>query len=90
MDADQIVVLHDGKIVGLGKHRELLKNCRIYREIAESQLSEEELAMKNRMDKLKEAFVTIKPFIAPYKWGIHSFYDHGGAHLHCPRRRAGI
>ncbi len=44
MDADQIAVLHDGKIVGLGKHRELLKNCRIYREIAESQLSEEELS----------------------------------------------
>ena len=44
MDADQILVLHDGKTVGLGKHRDLLKNCDIYREIAESQLSEEELS----------------------------------------------
>ncbi len=44
MDADQIIVLHDGRIVGLGKHKELLKNCEIYKEIAYSQLSEEELA----------------------------------------------
>lgn len=44
MDADQILVLHEGKVVGLGRHRELLKTCSIYREIAESQLSEEELA----------------------------------------------
>ena len=44
MDADQILVLHEGKAVGLGKHRDLLKTCDIYREIAESQLSEEELS----------------------------------------------
>lgn len=43
MDADQIVVLHEGKIVGKGTHQELLKNCTIYHEIAASQLSEEEL-----------------------------------------------
>ncbi len=43
MDADKIAVLHDGKIVGFGRHRELLRSCGIYREIAESQLSEEEL-----------------------------------------------
>jgi len=41
--ADKIVVLHDGEIVSEGTHGELLKNCEIYREIAESQLSEEEL-----------------------------------------------
>jgi ATP-binding cassette subfamily B protein len=44
MDADRIVVLNEGKIVGIGKHRELLKNCDVYREICSSQLSEEELA----------------------------------------------
>ncbi|MDY0277430.1 MAG: ATP-binding cassette domain-containing protein, partial [Acholeplasma sp.] len=44
MDADKIVVLEDGKIVGIGKHRELLKTCNVYKEIAMSQLTEEELA----------------------------------------------
>lgn len=44
MQADQIVVLDEGKIVGIGKHEDLLKNCKTYREIAESQLSKEELA----------------------------------------------
>ena len=43
MDADQIVVLDEGKVVGTGIHRELLKSCPVYREIAASQLSEEEL-----------------------------------------------
>ena len=42
-DADQIIVLDEGKIVGKGKHNDLLKNCSIYREIAESQLSKEEI-----------------------------------------------
>lgn len=42
-DADKIIVLSDGKIAGIGKHRELLENCEIYHEIALSQLSEEEL-----------------------------------------------
>ncbi len=42
-DADQILVLEDGKIVGRGKHNELLESCPVYREIARSQLSEEEL-----------------------------------------------
>jgi ATP-binding cassette subfamily B multidrug efflux pump len=45
MDADQIVVLDEGKVVGRGTHRELLKSCEVYREIAMSQLSEEELAI---------------------------------------------
>ncbi len=44
MHADQIIVLDNGHIVGLGKHRELLRDCEVYREIAYSQLSEEELA----------------------------------------------
>jgi len=43
MDADQIVVLDHGKIVGLGTHSRLLESCKIYKEIAASQLSEEEL-----------------------------------------------
>jgi len=42
MDADRIVVLDDGKVAGLGTHRELMKTCEVYREIAASQLSEEE------------------------------------------------
>lgn len=44
MDADKIIVLNEGKVVGIGTHRELLNNCEIYHEIASSQLSEEELA----------------------------------------------
>ena len=43
MDADQIIVLDEGKIVGIGKHQELIKACKVYREIVASQLSEEEL-----------------------------------------------
>lgn len=43
MDADKIIVLDKGKIVGIGKHKELLANCPVYREIAESQLSKEEM-----------------------------------------------
>ncbi|HOO28353.1 MAG TPA: ABC transporter ATP-binding protein, partial [Lachnospiraceae bacterium] len=43
-DADRIIVLDEGETVGIGTHKELLENCRVYREIAMSQLSEEELA----------------------------------------------
>ena len=43
MHADKIVVLHEGEVVGIGKHKDLLKNCQVYKEIALSQLSEEEL-----------------------------------------------
>ena len=42
-DADKILVLNSGLLVGIGTHKELLKNCKVYKEIAESQLSEEEL-----------------------------------------------
>lgn len=43
-NADRIIVLDDGKMVGIGTHSELLKNCDVYKEIAYSQLSKEELA----------------------------------------------
>ena len=43
MHADQIIVLEEGKIVGKGTHQELLKNCKIYKEIALSQLKESEI-----------------------------------------------
>ena len=43
-DADKIIVLDDGQIVGMGTHDELMKNCEVYQEIAYSQLSKEELA----------------------------------------------
>lgn len=43
MNADKIVVLDEGNIVGIGKHKELMKNCKVYQEIALSQLSKEEL-----------------------------------------------
>lgn len=44
MHAQQIVVLDEGRVAGIGTHKELLKTCKTYREIAESQLSKEELA----------------------------------------------
>ena len=44
MHAEQIIVLNDGRVVGKGTHRQLLESCATYREIAESQLSKEELA----------------------------------------------
>lgn len=43
MDADRIIVIEKGEVAGMGTHKELLKNCDIYREIAYSQLSEEDL-----------------------------------------------
>ena len=44
IDADKIIVLDEGKIVGMGTHKELMKTCEVYQEIAYSQLSKEELA----------------------------------------------
>ncbi len=44
MDADQIIVMNDGQIAGMGTHQELMGSCSVYREIVLSQLSEEELA----------------------------------------------
>lgn len=43
MDADQIIVLNDGRIEGIGKHKELLEKCEVYKEIVYSQLSKEEV-----------------------------------------------
>lgn len=48
LNADQIIVLEDGKIVGKGKHEELIQNNETYRQIALSQLSEEELSLEKR------------------------------------------
>jgi ATP-binding cassette subfamily B multidrug efflux pump len=44
MNADRIIVLDEGRIVGMGKHKELMNTSQIYREIVLSQLSEEEIA----------------------------------------------
>ena len=52
MNADKIIVLEDGKIVGMGKHKDLLNNCDVYKQIALSQLSKEELTYQG--DKNKE------------------------------------
>jgi ATP-binding cassette subfamily B protein len=42
-DADRIIVLDEGKMAGCGTHKELMENCEVYRQIAYSQLSKEEL-----------------------------------------------
>lgn len=47
MNADKIIVLNEGEMVGIGTHQELMKSCEIYREMALSQLSKEELAYEN-------------------------------------------
>jgi len=52
MQADNIVVLDDGRVVGQGSHDQLLKTCRVYREIAESQLSDDELRSTVALPKL--------------------------------------
>ena len=44
MNADRIIVLDDGQVVGIGAHGDLIKTCEVYREIAESQASLEEVA----------------------------------------------
>jgi len=43
MNADKIIVLNEGEVVGMGTHKELLKSCNVYYEIADSQLTKEEL-----------------------------------------------
>jgi ATP-binding cassette subfamily B multidrug efflux pump len=43
LDADKIIVLDDGRIVGMGNHKELMESSEVYREIVASQLSEEEM-----------------------------------------------
>ena len=49
--ADQIIVLEDGKIAGIGRHEELLKTCETYREIVLSQLPEEVTTVENNNAK---------------------------------------
>ena len=49
MDATRIIVLDKGEVVGMGTHLELLKSCKLYREIAEIQLGEEEV--KNELER---------------------------------------
>ena len=46
MHADQIIVMDEGKIAGIGTHEELLRTCSVYREIAKSQLSSKELNLE--------------------------------------------
>jgi ATP-binding cassette subfamily B protein len=43
MNADQIVVIHQGTVAGIGRHKTLMEECEVYRELALSQLSKEEL-----------------------------------------------
>ena len=50
MDADQILVVEDGKLIGKGTHEELLHNCETYKQIAMSQLTEEELKLNDNGD----------------------------------------
>ena len=50
LNAEQIIVLDEGKMVGIGTHKELMKNCEVYNQIASSQLSEKEL-----QDSMEEA-----------------------------------
>lgn len=53
LQAKQIIVLDDGKMVGKGTHKELMKNCEVYKQIASSQMSEAELAasLNEEVDK---------------------------------------
>ena len=51
MNADQIIVLDDGKVVGKGTHSELLQTCETYKEIANSQLSQKEIEDSKRGDE---------------------------------------
>ena len=46
MDADQILVIEEGKLIGKGTHNELLRNCETYKQIAMSQLTAEELKLE--------------------------------------------
>ena len=53
LHAEQIIVLDEGKIAGIGTHKELLKNCDVYYQIAASQLSEKELERDMTQDEEK-------------------------------------
>ena len=68
MDADQIVVLDHGRVAGLGTHQELMKQCEIYREIAASQLSENEAG---EMSDTEEAGGDTEGRYSPTKPGVN-------------------
>lgn len=68
-DADQIIVLNDGKMVGKGKHLELISSCEVYREIVKSQLSDKEFKAEL---KLSKDFVSNQKGIASSKKVINS------------------
>ena len=53
-DADQIIVLNNGKIVGKGKHLDLLNSCEVYKEIVKSQYSDEEYASEIKLAERAE------------------------------------
>ncbi len=55
LNAEQIIVLDDGRVAGIGTHKELLKNCEVYQQIAASQLSESELAAGMRENAAGDA-----------------------------------
>ena len=59
LHADRIIVLDDGKIAGIGTHRELLAGCEAYREIARSQLSEAELEGR-QCESTSQAHLTVQ------------------------------
>ena len=67
-EADQIVVLNNGKVVGKGRHLELLNNCQVYQEIVKSQLSDKEYAkelkMAEKMTRTEETKVEATGFTA--------------------------
>jgi ATP-binding cassette subfamily B protein len=48
LDADQIIVLEDGKIMGIGKHKDLIKTCKVYLDIVSSQLTQTEISKENK------------------------------------------
>ena len=54
MNADQIIVLENGRVVGKGTHKELMENCQVYQELALSQLSREELVMSDNRRYISE------------------------------------
>ncbi len=71
MEADQIIVLNEGKVVGKGTHHQLLKECQIYHEIATSQLSEEELAIMHKKYSFKKSLKGLYHLLRPYKWQFY-------------------
>ena len=70
MDADRILVLDNGEMAGLGTHRELLRTCPVYYEIAASQLTERSYPMKHKFRHFKNTAGRLAPYISPYRTGF--------------------